>query len=225
MERGQGSRSASSSRSKSEHDLQLFLSGPADGLDGLQRGARLLRRLAIRRRPTPAWTVITASVWATTSCSSRAMRTRLLADMLAGPFGLGGVLSLGLLGQSGHVPAARRNAVADEPGGHERQEAFHGLGGEAHADRERRIYEARRRWRRRSSDGRDRHPSRQPGGGEVGRDAEYDAERQRGGARGHGDRHRVQAAIATASTGTGQRRWAAIGAPATSAMTSARKRD
>ena len=33
-------------------------------------------RFAIRRRPTPAWTVITASVWATTSCSSRAMRTR-----------------------------------------------------------------------------------------------------------------------------------------------------
>ena len=33
-------------------------------------------RLAMSRLPTPAWTVMTARVWATTSCSSWAMRTR-----------------------------------------------------------------------------------------------------------------------------------------------------
>jgi hypothetical protein len=52
-----------------------------------------------------------------------------LPDLLAGAFGLGGLLLAGLFGQSGPVAAAGRGGVADEPAGGQRQEALDGFGG------------------------------------------------------------------------------------------------
>ena len=98
----------------------------ADHLDRVDAAPASSGRFAIRRLPTPAWTVITVSVWATTSWSGAADAYPLLADLLAGGLSLGGSLALGLLGQTGHVTPARRHAISDEPPGRERQEAHDG---------------------------------------------------------------------------------------------------
>ena len=69
-------------------------------------------RVAPILRPTPAWKVTTLSVWATTSCSSRAILTR--SSRTASPAVIR--LTLGfLLPAGGQVPPALPHAVADEP--------------------------------------------------------------------------------------------------------------
>ena len=115
---------------QAEHHPQLVLGGPADRLDRFECGAGLLRALAISRLPTPAWTVITASVWATTSCSSCAMRTRSSRTSWRARSASAARSRSRLLGQPGHVAPPGRDAVADEPARGQGRVTLHRLYGQ-----------------------------------------------------------------------------------------------
>ena len=106
--RRQGGRSVLLVAQQPEDDPQFFLGRSADGLDGFQGGAGLLRApgheapadsgLDGDHREGVGHDVVQLAGDANT----------LLADLLAGAFGLGGSRPLGLLGQPGQVAPARR---------------------------------------------------------------------------------------------------------------------
>ena len=113
-----------------EDDPQFFLGRSADGLDGLQCGAGLLRALGHEAPADPGLDGDHREGVGHDVVQLAGDANPLLADLLAGAFGLGGSRPLGLLGQAGQVAAARRDAVAGEPARHQRQEALHGLDGD-----------------------------------------------------------------------------------------------
>ena len=169
---------------------EFFLGRSADGLDGLQCGAGFLRALGHEAPADPGLDGDHREGVGHDVVQFTGDAHPLLPDLLAGAFGLGGSRLLGLGGQPGQVAPARRDAVADEPACHQRQEAFHGPGGGGRVPgRERRVHERSAESRGAGRGGGDRHASRQARGGEVRREPEHDAERQRGVARGHD--HRV----------------------------------
>ena len=188
--RCQGGRSVLFVAQQPEDDPQFFLGRSADGLDGLQCGAGLLRALGHEALVQPGLDGDHREGVGHDVVQFTGDAHPLLPDLLAGAFGLGGSRLLGLRGQPGQVASARRDDVADEPACHQRQEAFHGPGGGGRVPgRERRVHERSAESRGAGRGGGDRHASWQARGGEVRREPEHDAERQRGVARGHD--HRV----------------------------------
>ena len=83
-------------------------------------------RFAMSRLPTPAWTVMTARVWATTSWSSWAMRTRSSRTCLR-VRSASAICSLcGLLAETVFVSPPGGHRITHEPSGPQRHEALDG---------------------------------------------------------------------------------------------------
>lgn len=110
----------------------------------------------------------------------------LLAHLLPGSLGLGLPFALGLLGESCQVPAARRHAVADEPGGDERQEAqYRRFEDQRARDDERRQDQPDAEHAHGHSDRLERPAPRQAERGGVHREPEHQPDRQRSHSDGH----------------------------------------
>ena len=115
---------------EAEDNPQFFLGRPADGLDGFQCGARLLRAAGHQAAADAGLDGDHREGVGDDVVQFAGDADPFFADLLAGAFGFGGLLVAGLLGQAGQVAAARRDAVADEPARDQREEAFHGLNGD-----------------------------------------------------------------------------------------------
>jgi hypothetical protein len=206
--------------------VQLVLSGTADRFDGFEGGGRLLRVFAGQAAADAGLNGDHREGVSYDIVQFAGDADPFGVHLVASAFGFGGSFAFSLLGESGLVAAPGRDAVTDEPGRGQREQALHDLGGGRRVpDHEGRVPDRAAEDRGTDRGGRYGDPSRQPGGSQIRAEPEHDAQRQCGDAVGHdqcvrrdrGRQHRQRPAPAAASTGNGQRRSSITGLNSTMA--------